>query len=75
MLRLSLRYKLMIIIVIAIAVPLSILGTISYLGTEQSVEYLVEDNLDHISQAASEAIEQEINSIYRTIEIMMLEYK
>ena len=70
MLRLSLRYKLMIIIVIAIAVPLSILGTISYLGTEQSVEYLVEDNLDHISQAASEAIEQEINSIYRTIEIM-----
>lgn len=66
----SLKTKLMAIIISVITVPLIILGTISYLNTANSIEKIIENNLDQMSASLSESIQQELDSVFKNIQIM-----
>lgn len=68
--KLSLKYKVMGILILIIAVPLIILGIISYVETQSSIKGLVEEDLDHMSEATAKSIEEEIDAIYRNVKIM-----
>lgn len=68
--KISLKTKLMAIIFLVITIPLIILGTISYRNTANSIEDIIEGNLDQMSTALANSIDQEIDAAYRNIEIM-----
>lgn len=66
----SLKTKLMTIIFLVITIPLIILGTISYRNTANSIEKIIEGNLDKMSTSLADSIDQELDAVYKNIQIM-----
>ncbi len=68
--KISLKAKIIFIVFLAITLPMTILGTRSYLKTSQALEKAIESNITNMGTAAAEAIENELNATYKNIQIM-----
>ncbi|AFS78788.1 methyl-accepting chemotaxis sensory transducer with Cache sensor [Gottschalkia acidurici 9a] len=69
-LKMNLKIKLISAIFIAIALSLSVLGVFSYRSTSKSMESSVEENLMNTADGVVSSINQELDSVYRNVEIM-----
>lgn len=68
--KVSLKTKIIAIVFIAITLPMAILGSISYIRTSKALQSTIESDLSNRGVAAAEAIKNELDAVYKNIQIM-----